>query len=170
MLFRSADLVEAGRVLAHLGFLPATDGNLSVRLDARRLLVTPAGVRKGTLQPDALCLVDLDGGLLTGSAQPSSELRMHLEVYQRRPDVHAVVHAHPPTATGFAVAGVAIDHGGWQGGFALPALVGVAAAVGGAVFLRGSVEPEPAPTPQEALAGAPSSASRCAPRAAIPSG
>lgn len=104
-----ADLVEAGRLLAQLGFLPATDGNLSVRLETGRLLVTPAGVRKGALHPDALCVVDLDGRLLTDSAPPSSELRMHLEVYRRRPDVHAVVHAHPPTATGFAVAGVAID-------------------------------------------------------------
>ena len=72
-------------------------GNLSVRLDDRRFLTTPAGVRKARMNPDQLLIVDLDGNLLEGSPgyAPTSELPMHLEAYRQRPDVRGVIHAHP---------------------------------------------------------------------------
>jgi L-fuculose-phosphate aldolase len=104
-----ADIVEAGRRLYARGYTASNDGNISVRLDANRLLMTPSGVCKGFMTPDMLCITDLDGRKLHGDRDPSSEIQMHLEVYRRRPDVNAVVHAHPPLATGFAVAGIPLD-------------------------------------------------------------
>jgi L-fuculose-phosphate aldolase len=71
--------------------------------------MTPKSVCKGFMTPDMMCITDLDGRKLQGDREPSSEMLMHLEVYRRRPDVAAVVHAHPPTATGFAVAGIPLD-------------------------------------------------------------
>ena len=101
-------IVGIGRRLYALGFVPATDGNISVRLAGGGMLITPSGVPKGTLSPDDLAKLGPDGGLLSGR-KPSSEYRLHLCVYRRRPDVMAVVHAHPPLATGLACAGVALD-------------------------------------------------------------
>ena len=89
-----------------VGYTASNDGNISVRLSADRLLMTPKGVCKGFLTPDMLCITDLDGRKIQGERAPSSEILMHLEVYRQRKDVQAVVHAHPPTATGFAVAGI----------------------------------------------------------------
>jgi L-fuculose-phosphate aldolase len=103
------EIVEVGRRLYARGYVASNDGNISARLDGDRLLTTPKGVSKGFMTPDMMCVVDLEGTKLAGDRDPSSELRMHLEVYRRRPDVHAVVHAHPPTATGFAVAGIPLD-------------------------------------------------------------
>ena len=91
------------------GYTASNDGNISVRLDAARLLMTPKGVCKGFMDPAMMCITDLDGKKLAGERDPSSEMQMHLEVYRRRPDVNAVVHAHPPIATGFAVAGIPLD-------------------------------------------------------------
>ena len=102
-------IVEVGRRLYARGYTASNDGNISVRLDASRLLMTPKGVCKGFMSPDMMCITDLDGRKLAGERDPSSEMQMHLEVYRQRPDVAAVVHAHPPTATGFAVAGVPLD-------------------------------------------------------------
>jgi len=87
------------------------DGNISIRLNDDELLITPGGVSKGMMQPEDIVKLALDGAVLASrdGKKPSSEFRMHLIVYQNRPDVRAVVHAHPPTATGFAVAGVALD-------------------------------------------------------------
>jgi L-fuculose-phosphate aldolase len=104
-----ADIVEVGRRLYARGYTASNDGNISVRLDAGRLLMTPSGVCKGFMSPDMMCITDLDGRKLAGDRVPSSEMQMHLEVYRRRQDVNAVVHAHPPIATGFAVAGVPLD-------------------------------------------------------------
>jgi L-fuculose-phosphate aldolase len=78
-------------------------------LDGARVLATPSGVSKGFLEPAALVVTDMDGQKLAGEGRPSSELKMHLRIYGLRPDVHAVVHAHPPTATGFAIAGLSFD-------------------------------------------------------------
>ena len=100
------DIVEVGRRMYARGYTASNDGNISVRLGADRLLMTPKGVCKGFLTPDMMCITDLDGRKLQGEREPSSETLMHLEVYRQRPDVHAVVHAHPPVATGFAVAGI----------------------------------------------------------------
>jgi len=104
-----ADIVEIGRRMYARGYTASNDGNISVRLDASRLLMTPKSVCKGFMTPDMMCVTDLDGKKLQGDRDPSSEMLMHLEVYRQRPDVQAVVHAHPPTATGFAVAGIPLD-------------------------------------------------------------
>jgi len=104
-----ADIVEVGRRLYARGYTASNDGNISVRLDAGRLLMTPTSVCKGFMTVDMMVVTDLDGRKLQGERNPSSEMQMHLEVYRRRPDVQAVVHAHPPIATGFAVAGIPLD-------------------------------------------------------------
>jgi L-fuculose-phosphate aldolase len=104
-----ADVVEVGRRMYARGYTASNDGNISVRLGSDRLLMTPKGVCKGFMSTDILCITDLEGRKLEGERDPSSEMLMHLEVYRQRPDVQAVVHAHPPTATGFAVAGIALD-------------------------------------------------------------
>ncbi len=106
---RRADVVEIGRRLHQRAYVASNDGNVSVRLDAERLLTTPGGVSKGFMSPDMLVITDYEGRKLAGERDPSSELPMHLAVYRRRPDVTAVVHAHPPVATGFAVAGIPLD-------------------------------------------------------------
>jgi L-fuculose-phosphate aldolase len=101
-----ADIVEAGRRLYARGYVASNDGNISARIGAARLLTTPRGVSKGFMTPDMLVVVDTDGRKVAGDREASSELPMHLEIYRTRPDVQAVVHAHPPLATGFAVAGI----------------------------------------------------------------
>ena len=101
-----ADIVEAGRRMYTRGYVASNDGNISARLDEGRLLTTPKSVSKGFMTADMLVVVDYEGRKLTGDRDPSSELPMHLEIYRNRPDVGAVVHAHPPLATGFAVAGI----------------------------------------------------------------
>jgi L-fuculose-phosphate aldolase len=103
------DIVEVGRRLYARGYTASNDGNISVRLDEARLLMTPKGVCKGFMTPEMMCITDLDGRKLAGDRDPSSEMQMHLEVYRQRPDVNAVVHAHPPVATAFAVAGIPLD-------------------------------------------------------------
>ena len=105
------DIVEVGRRLWVRGFVASNDGNISVRLDDKRLLMTPASVSKGFMTPDMMVITDLDGKLLEGAPgrKPSSETQMHLVVYRNRPDVEAVVHSHPPLSTGFAVAGIPLD-------------------------------------------------------------
>ena len=108
MMDGRAGLAAAGRRLDSLGFVPATDGNLSLRISPDRLLVTPSGRPKGDLSEEELLVTDLDGRVVEGEGIPSSELPMHLAVYRRRPDVGAVVHAHPPTASGFSVAGIGL--------------------------------------------------------------
>src|SRR5688500_17875584 len=103
------DIVEVGRRMYARGYTASNDGNSSARLGADRLLMTPKSVCKGFMTPDMMCVTDLEGRKLQGERDPSSEILMHLEVYRQRPDVAAVVHAHPPTATGFAVAGIPLD-------------------------------------------------------------
>jgi len=104
-----AEIVEVGRRLYARGYTASNDGNVSVRLDAGRLLMTPKNVCKGFMTPEMMCITDLEGRKLAGDRDPSSEMQMHLEVYRQRADVNAVVHAHPPIATGFAVAGIPLD-------------------------------------------------------------
>jgi L-fuculose-phosphate aldolase len=101
-----ADIVEAGRRMYARAYVASNDGNISARLDEGRLITTPKSVSKGFMTPDMLVIVDYDGRKLSGDRDASSELPMHLEVYRNRPDVNAVCHAHPPLATGFAVAGI----------------------------------------------------------------
>jgi L-fuculose-phosphate aldolase len=101
-----ADIVEAGRRLYARSYIASNDGNISARLDEHRVITTPKSVSKGFMTPDMMVIVDHDGHKITGDRDPSTELPMHLEIYRNRPDVNAVVHAHPPVATGFAVAGI----------------------------------------------------------------
>ena len=91
------------------GFVAAMDGNLSVRLDEERILATPTAMSKGLMRPSDLVIVDREGNLVSGRRQVSSEIAMHLLIYKHRPDIRGIVHAHPPTATGFAAAGIALN-------------------------------------------------------------
>ena len=105
------EMVRIGRLLWERGYVAATDGNLSARLGADRLLVTPSGLSKGFLGEGDLVVMGLEGGQTSAggrTGQPSSEIQMHLEVYRQRPGVSAVVHAHPPTAIAFSIAGVSL--------------------------------------------------------------
>src|SRR5262245_20871540 len=102
-------IVEVGRRLYARGYTASNDGNISLRLDAGRLLMTPKNVCKGFMTPDMMVVTDLEGRKIAGDRDPSSEMQMHLEVYRQRPEAQAVVHAHPPIATGFAVGGIPLD-------------------------------------------------------------
>ena len=104
-----AGIVEVGRRLHQRAYVASNDGNISVRLSGDRILTTPKGVSKGFMTPDMMVTTDLEGRKVAGDRDASSELPMHLAVYRSRPDVRAVVHAHPPVATGFAVAGIPLD-------------------------------------------------------------
>ena len=104
-----ADIVEVGRRLHDRAYIASNDGNISVRLDGDLILTTPKSVSKGFMTPDMMVVIDMSGRKVRGQREPSSELLMHLEVYRSRPDACAVVHAHPPVATGFAVAGIPLD-------------------------------------------------------------
>lgn len=103
------DICVAGRWMHDSGFIAATDGNISLRLDEHRLLTSPSGISKGLMRPEDLVITDFSGSKLSGTGKPSSELAMHLLIYRLRPDVNAVCHAHPVTATGYAAAGLALD-------------------------------------------------------------
>lgn len=94
-----------------LGWVAANDGNVTVKLDDGTFLATPTGISKSFITPEKLVRIDKDGNILEaiGNYKPSSEIKMHLRCYTEREDVGAVVHAHPPTATGFAVANIPLD-------------------------------------------------------------
>lgn len=100
------EVVQVCRRLSGAGLIAGQDGNVSVRLTDDVILITPAGVSKGDIGESDLIELDLAGSRLRGSGPASSEIGMHLRIYQRRADVRAVVHAHPPVATGFGVAGL----------------------------------------------------------------
>jgi L-fuculose-phosphate aldolase len=102
------EIARISKMLHRRGFVAATDGNLSVRLRGGHILSTPTGVSKGAIRPADLVLVDISGQQLSGKRKPTSELGMHLAIYRLRPDVHAIVHAHPWAATGFASAGISL--------------------------------------------------------------
>jgi L-fuculose-phosphate aldolase len=106
------EMIRVGRLTWERGYVAATDGNLSVRLGANRLLVTASGVSKGFLSDEDLLIIGMDGETVSAyrgrDSRPSSEMAMHLEVYRQRPDVNAVVHAHPPLSTAFSIAGVSL--------------------------------------------------------------
>ena len=104
-------LCEYGRRAYDKGLVAANDGNLSVRLDENQVLCTPTLQCKGFLKPEDICTVDLDGKHVAGKKRPTSEIRLHLEVYRRRSDVYSVIHTHPPHVTAFAVCGKPIPSG-----------------------------------------------------------
>jgi len=103
------EIVEVGRWIHRQGYVAGYDGNISARLDNHRILSSPTTIGKGMMKPDDLVVVDYEGRKLLGQRKVTSEIAMHLLIYKRRPDVHAVVHAHPPTATGFASAGLSLN-------------------------------------------------------------
>jgi L-fuculose-phosphate aldolase len=99
------DILDVGKLMYQKGWVAANDGNLSVRIDDRQILCTCTGVSKGMMTPADLIVCDLEGTKISGARECTTELGMHLVIYKMRPDVSAIVHAHPPVATGFAVAG-----------------------------------------------------------------
>ena len=103
------EICEVGLKLWQKGFVAANDGNISVKISDNEYYCTPTGVSKASLTPDMIIKVDRDGKKLEGKLNPSSEIKMHMRVYQKRPDVTAVVHAHPPVATAFTVADIDLD-------------------------------------------------------------
>ena len=100
-------ICDIGKRIYDRGMVAANDGNISVRIGDNEYLCTPTGVSKGFMVPESICLIDGAGNVLeeSGGYRPSSEIRMHLRVYEKRPDVNAVVHTHPAFATSFAVTG-----------------------------------------------------------------
>ncbi len=105
-----AEMVEVGRQLWQRGLVGATEGNISCRLGNHALLCTPSGVSKGHMSADDLVIIDFEGNP-TRRGHPSSEIRLHLRFYRERKDCNAVVHAHPPMVTAFALAHMPIPHG-----------------------------------------------------------
>ena len=103
------EMIEVGKRVYDKGFVAATDGNLSHRLSGDRVLITPSGFCLGEMQPTDLAVVNMTGRLLTAPHQPTSELPLHLTAYRNRPDINAVVHAHPPTANAFSFAGESLE-------------------------------------------------------------
>ena len=102
------EIVRYGRTLHERGLVAAMDGNLSVRLKGDQILVTPTCVSKGNMRAADMVVVDMEGQRVSGRRNVTSEIGMHLLIYRMRPDIQAIVHAHPPTATGFAAAGIAL--------------------------------------------------------------
>lgn len=102
-------ICEIGRRIYNKNFVAANDGNITVKTGPNTIWATPTGVSKGFMTPDMLVKLDLNGKVLAGKRKPSSEIKMHLRVYQENPAVNSVVHAHPPVATSFAIAGIDLD-------------------------------------------------------------
>jgi L-fuculose-phosphate aldolase len=108
------EIVRVCRLLHEKGYVAATDGNVSVRLSQNRILSTPSGFSKGFLAPEQLVVTDLEGKKVLSyepasrSLEPTSELLMHLEAYRQRPDIGAVIHAHPPICVALSIAGVSL--------------------------------------------------------------
>lgn len=104
-------ICDVGRRMYNRNMVAANDGNISVKLNDHEILCTPTGVSKGFMTPEYICKIDERGNLLFANEgfKPSSEMKMHLRVYEKRPDIRAVVHAHPAYATSFAIAGIPLD-------------------------------------------------------------
>lgn len=97
------EICQICHLLYEQGYVVSNDGNVSARTERGTILITPSGVGKGRMTPDMLVETDLEGNILSGNRHPSSESKMHWMVYRERPDVMAVVHAHPPMSTAFAI-------------------------------------------------------------------
>jgi len=102
------EIVRVTRIVANQGLVRSSDGNISLRMDKDRYLVTPSGLYKMSMEPDDPLVVNSQGEVLVGKPglKPTSELNMHLEAYRQRPDINAVLHAHPPYATALTIAGL----------------------------------------------------------------
>ncbi|MBD5454992.1 MAG: class II aldolase/adducin family protein [Lachnospiraceae bacterium] len=101
-------ICDIGKRIYDRNMVAANDGNISVKLNNNEFLCTPTGVSKGFMTPEYICKVDAQGNVIQANEgfRPSSEIKMHMRIYQKRPDVGAVVHAHPTFATSFAIAGI----------------------------------------------------------------
>lgn len=104
-----SELVAASRRLHSMGWVANHDGNISVRLTGKRLLITPTAYSKADVDDSSLIIVDLDGKVLEGRKKPFSELELHLAAYRARPEIEVVLHAHPPCATAFGLAGLELS-------------------------------------------------------------
>ncbi|MFN2187639.1 MAG: class II aldolase/adducin family protein, partial [Candidatus Promineifilaceae bacterium] len=108
-------IIRVGQLLYEKGFISASDGNISARIEPGRILITPSGLHKGFLAPDELLVIDEQGNRAGISAstnrklKPTSELPLHLETYRQRPDIGAVVHAHPPITIALSIAGIPLS-------------------------------------------------------------
>lgn len=98
-------IIETGRMLYRKDLIVACDGNISVKLDSEKILITSSGICKGFLDKKDILTVDTTGKVLSGSKKPSVETQMHLFVYKNRPDIKAVIHAHPPLSTALSISG-----------------------------------------------------------------
>ena len=103
------DIVEVGRRIWLRGYVASNDGNITARIGQDEFLTTPTGVSKGFMTPEMIVKVNGQGEVISGELKPSSEIKMHLGVYQSRPDVMAIAHAHPPISTAFAVTGQSLS-------------------------------------------------------------
>jgi L-fuculose-phosphate aldolase len=103
------DIVAIARKTYNAGMVAATDGNISHRIMTDRIMITPSGTSFSSLNTNALAYVDLEGSILNFEHKPSSELPMHLEIYRQRPDVKAIIHAHPPYATALTISGYSLE-------------------------------------------------------------
>lgn len=103
------DICKVGQKLYDKGFVAANDGNISVKINENEIIVTPTGVSKGDMTPESLVKMNLDGTVISSKSRPSSEVKMHIQVYKINPNIKSVVHAHPPLATAFAVARIPLD-------------------------------------------------------------
>ena len=120
---RTEEILEIGRRMYQNGYAPANAGNISVRVGSNEIWTTPSGVSKGYMTAEMLVKTDLQGNVLFGDRKPSSELKMHLALYQALPEIRAVVHAHPPVSTAFAVAGLPLDQAYLQEAVVSPGVV-----------------------------------------------
>jgi len=104
-------ICDIGKRIWTRGYVAANDGNITVKINDKEVLTTPTGVSKGFMTPEMIIKVDMSGKVLSNNPKykPSSEVKMHIEVYQQRPDVRSVIHAHPPYSTSFAVAGIPLN-------------------------------------------------------------
>ena len=102
------EIIEIGRRIYERGLAPGTDGNISFKLADDRILITASGTCLGELKTTDIILIDNSGKIISGNGKPSTETPMHLEVYRHRPAINAVIHAHPPTATAFSIAGISL--------------------------------------------------------------
>jgi len=98
-------LCEIGYRIWQQALSPGTGGNISARVEDDKILITPTLTSLGFMRSEDLCMMDLEGNVLDCKTRPSSEYRLHLHVYKSRPEVNAVIHAHPPFASAFAVTG-----------------------------------------------------------------
>lgn len=102
-------ICQMGKRMYDSGFVAANDGNISIKIEPDIIICTPTGVSKGFMTEDMMVKINLNGQVIEGDLKPSSEIKMHLTVYEQNKEAEAVTHAHPPMATSFAIAGIPLD-------------------------------------------------------------